>query len=320
MIFSRFIRYINLISLNIRIKTLMKTSNKKRIIAKIYKLLDEKAKELRNDIEVSEKYLISYRVAEKIGLKVKEDVIPSAGGLIKKDNCYFIVVNSYHPVPRKNFTCAHEIGHYIMIKDENIKNLLRSLGDNLTDMIERFADYFASCLLITESDASEIINELEKDFSHETLEILAKKYTISLEAFIYRFTFEKKFLLENDRFIVLFKKIFNPSNLWKKRKWRIVGRIMSKNFYVPLNISAYRIGINKTILNDDLNDVNRRYHAKLRLKDIMIKKNGKKWKNISNLRNLLFKVNLKFYRSSYTHEKYVIGFFELLGKYKSFLY
>ena len=71
-----------------------------------------------------------YGLAEKLGLQVFQTSMYSrdvSGSIVRdpKDGSYKIITNSHHPLPRRRFTVAHEIAHFILHKEE--------IGNGITD-------------------------------------------------------------------------------------------------------------------------------------------------------------------------------------------
>ncbi len=94
---------------------------------------------------------------------------------------------------RGRFTLAHELGHYfidshrIALKAGLIKPHPSRYNKNKHQVIEREADFFASCLLMPESRFRPDC-ELYRKFNFQVIESLAKKYKVSLTACAIRFS------------------------------------------------------------------------------------------------------------------------------------
>ena len=126
-------------------------------------------------------------IAKKLGIKVyrTRDFDDRISGLIQKDeryggkSGYAIYTNANHPITRRRFTIAHEIGHFVLHHD--------LIGDGITDdglyrsrlrgELESAANRFAANLLMP--------NELVWKFIEQgvdTVEELAKKFKVSESA------------------------------------------------------------------------------------------------------------------------------------------
>jgi len=95
-------------------------------------------------------------IAEELDLSITEMIMPDklkdVAGYIDFENDE-IVVNKKDPKTKKNFTIAHEIGHYLLHKDALeqtpglYKALLRTDQYDGDDIMEKEANAFASELL-----------------------------------------------------------------------------------------------------------------------------------------------------------------------------
>lgn len=271
----------------------MLTKNEK---VKLNFLLKNKAEDIRVNFPVEiykQKVPWQYELANSLGISVQEvNMSGSDGKLIFFNSKPEIIINKNQNFVRKNFTCAHEISHYIYLKEfhENEKmTFLKSIKEN---ELERIIDRFASYLLITDKEAKIYAITLDKNFS--MLEKCAELHTVSLEALIRRFSYSNIYLPTPNRFVLLLKKTLNP----KKKtgmKWRVVGTIRSENVYPPLHIGIERLGIN--IENFQFGDG----FTETSLDEIRIK-NGGKWITVSKTFQSQFK---EYGRNA------IIGFFKL---------
>jgi len=100
-----------------------------------------KAEELVRQVGFHDPPVDVRAVAGKLDLEIMELSLPSwfFGVLMKVEGDPYIVVNKMMPEHRKNFTIAHEIGHYVLHDDElcYMKNSKRSY-------FHREADIFAA--------------------------------------------------------------------------------------------------------------------------------------------------------------------------------
>jgi len=94
---------------------------------------------------------------------------------------------------RGRFTLAHELGHYFIdshrlaLKEGLIKPHPSRYNKNKHQIIEREADYFASCLLMPESRFRRDCERYRK-FEYQVIEDLAKRYMVSITACAIRFS------------------------------------------------------------------------------------------------------------------------------------
>lgn len=110
-----------------------------------------------------------------------------SGVFFKKDGKLYLGVNSTHHENRQRFTIAHEIGHYILHSEEilhydgkqDVEILFRA--DNISNLNEIEANYFAAELLMPENKISKLINE-----GVESISELASTFEVSEDAMRYR--------------------------------------------------------------------------------------------------------------------------------------
>jgi len=105
-------------------------------------------------------------LAAALGLHVWEDDINPYSGKLTKDalhggfSGYSIIVNAIEPLPRKRFTIAHEIAHFILHGDELIKNDIEETlyRGGLSDRLEAEANKLAADILMPLSLIEQLIN------------------------------------------------------------------------------------------------------------------------------------------------------------------
>lgn len=76
----------------------------------------------------------------------------------------FIVLNTYHNLRLRYYTCAHEMWH--ILKDKEIFNI-----EDINQ--ERAADHFAASLMLPERSVLEMYNNLEKNSTNQLLILFA---------------------------------------------------------------------------------------------------------------------------------------------------
>lgn len=126
-------------------------------------------------------------IAKDLGIKVYKtmDFDDRISGLIQKDehyggeSGYAIYANGRHPVTRRRFTIAHELGHFYLHRE--------LIGDGITDdglyrsrltgRYESQANRFAANLLMPRKLVWEFIEQ-----GVDTVEELAKKFEVSKSA------------------------------------------------------------------------------------------------------------------------------------------
>ena len=126
-------------------------------------------------------------IANNLGIKVyrTRDFNDRISGLIQKDehyggkSGYAIYTNASHPITRRRFTIAHEIGHFVLHHE--------LIGDGITDDglyrsrlkggLESAANRFAANLLMPKELVWKFIEQ-----GVDTVEELAKKFKVSESA------------------------------------------------------------------------------------------------------------------------------------------
>ncbi len=97
-----------------------------------------------------------------------------------------VLLNASHPVSRRAYTAAHEIGHFTSTRRE--PGILRS-DDSLRSREERYADHFARAFLTPARAVKQRFDELTAGHSHLTRRhviLLADRFAVSREAMVRR--------------------------------------------------------------------------------------------------------------------------------------
>lgn len=138
-------------------------------------------------------------IAKNIGLKIIPQPLDEtiSGMLIIKDGIGTIAYNQTESNVRRRFTIAHELGHFVLHKndgslflDKNFSVLLRSQMTPETiqkQRLEQEANAFAAALLMPEKLLRKELELKQFDFgSEEAQKELAKKFNVSSIAMYYR--------------------------------------------------------------------------------------------------------------------------------------
>ena len=112
------------------------------------------------------------------------------------DGSIVIGVNSTHSVFRQRFTIAHELGHVLMHKDEDLHvddgqviGLRNEESSKAIQPKEIEANAFAAELLMPETFLRPRVEELPPDLEwDEAVELLAREFQVSTVAMTYRLT------------------------------------------------------------------------------------------------------------------------------------
>ena len=131
-------------------------------------------------------------IAKEIGIDLFYEYLPDdiSGILnIEQNKKPIIIINSEHHKNRKRFSIAHEIGHYILHKNNGIHIDKKSfLRDNKSSQalysIEIEANKFAAELLMPIELLKKEIENIEDiiDFEEDIISELAKKFEVSTTA------------------------------------------------------------------------------------------------------------------------------------------
>jgi Zn-dependent peptidase ImmA (M78 family) len=150
----------------------------------------DKARNVLKDNFLSEPPINVYLLAKNYGLKIKEGLFPNgysniSGFITISNGIPILYVNSDDSQNRKNFTVAHELGHWILHKDRvesdpNLAILFRiPLGTLNKDPLEKEANAFAAELLVPK----EMLDKLKDNKSAKDL---AAIFEVSEEVIGYR--------------------------------------------------------------------------------------------------------------------------------------
>ncbi len=125
-------------------------------------------------------------IADSLGLTVLSAALPDGiSGEIRPDNerpdCYVIRVNKREPARRQRFTVAHEIGHYLIHRDQigtGIRDdaLYRS---SLSDAREAQANRLAADLLMPMGLVKNWLDKAELLKVEDALSFFADKFNVS---------------------------------------------------------------------------------------------------------------------------------------------
>lgn len=129
-----------------------------------------KAITLRKRLGVSlEDSISSIDIAEKIGVEVRLVDLPSMEGMYVAGKTPQIFLSSLRPLGRRNFTCAHEIGHHKFQHGEQFDELIAEKSAQRKNNPEEFlADCFASFLLMPKGSVDSGMSR--RNLTYQTLQ------------------------------------------------------------------------------------------------------------------------------------------------------
>lgn len=176
--------------------------------------IENKAKELRDLWGLGKDLPISNLIetAEIHGVIVVEanmsdDKLDAVSEWIE-DRPFVMLTDNGESAVRRRFNVAHELGHILLHGD--IESIHDYTSKELKNIIEKQANYFASCLLLPENGFLKSLLSTNLDFYIE----LKKYWKVSIQAMILR-TYQLE-LINDDQKLYLFKKI--AYNKWKKHE------------------------------------------------------------------------------------------------------
>ncbi|MGU9961585.1 MAG: ImmA/IrrE family metallo-endopeptidase [Candidatus Puniceispirillales bacterium WSBS_2018_MAG_OTU23] len=139
---------------------------------------------------ILKKYAKSYPVyienlSKELGVPIYSAKLPEGvSGVIKKnedgDGRFFIAVDEDEPTTRQIFTAAHELGHYLLHRDQigdGIEDNYLFRSEGMSNQIEIEANEFAADLLMPKEQIVKAMDE-----GYDTVEKLAKAFRVSITA------------------------------------------------------------------------------------------------------------------------------------------
>jgi Zn-dependent peptidase ImmA (M78 family) len=111
-----------------------------------------------------------YDLAEKLGIRVFFDAMPSMEGAYINDEPPRIILSTLRPAGRKSYNCAHEIGHHVFNHGSRIDELFENPNKIQKNRDEFLADVFAGFLLMPKLAVSYGFSQrrwLSNDFTPE---------------------------------------------------------------------------------------------------------------------------------------------------------
>lgn len=131
-------------------------------------------------------------IAQSLGITVRDEEFEEevSGILIVQESGHVMGVNSKHPLYRRRFTIAHEIGHFVLHREQSRVFIdgSRTFHRNpesrkVNQTHEREANLFAAYLLMPEAELRKYLERKPLDPKDETaLSRMAKYFYVSPEA------------------------------------------------------------------------------------------------------------------------------------------
>lgn len=168
-----------------------------------------------------------------------------SGSLTPVENGFYIFLRKTDIMYRRNFSCAHEIGHtFFFDLSCNVPKLLIRVNDNERLIMEKFCDAFAEELLMPRVHFLSLWEKFQNHFNFNMLENIAyRKFETSPESVIVR-ALHLNALKDPQKLILIFKEAVNrKTGLYKKLRVKLATVPRSSKLFVPSNISAERLGL-----------------------------------------------------------------------------
>jgi Zn-dependent peptidase ImmA (M78 family) len=147
------------------------------------------ARKLLTRLELTKPPIAVEKIARRLGIKLIDHEFDSniSSLLVCKANQFIICVNKEHPLSRRRFSVAHEIGHFILHRDEapyidkDCEIYFRAANGGDDDK-EVEANQFAAELLMPLTLIRQDLSTTPPPVASE----LAKKYQVSEQAMTFR--------------------------------------------------------------------------------------------------------------------------------------
>ena len=247
------------------------------------------ARERLNKAEIHKPPVKASIVARK-ACQVKDIIetnIQASSALIPCVSGFIIKLKRRDLPQRKNFSCAHELGHILFY--DTTPRIPRRIFDYSTNEEEKVCNNFASNLLIPNEFLNDHLKSVSKNFHRDTpitqyftiFESLAKNFQVGIEVIFKRIA-KLKGIFDKD-YIFIFSDYRVNYYTKKDFKLRVKYRILPANLFIPCNQSLSSIGLGKIenyftedhYFTSQLENYQLRISIKRKLSDSY---NGPKWK------------------------------------------
>lgn len=189
-------------------------------------------------------------------IEVNEDAMQFDGLATQIDEKYFvIVINKQMPIERKRFTLLHELGH-----------LLLNLTGKSEKEIEKYCNWFASEMLLSEENLKIEFGKYRSSINIEELKNVQLKYGISIGAMMYKLSEEG--IISAEKTLRFYKSLHtNPSFKKDMEASRFKGNESSSRYenliYRALSEESISISKASSLLHTDMDQLRRDLSANL---------------------------------------------------------
>ncbi len=160
------------------------------------KKIRELVEDLLKDNNILQPFIPVDLVAEKMGIKVEYQNFDDqnlSGCILRNGASALICVNSNESKNRQRFTIAHEIGHFMLHREDEgfvDKGLNRNLeSSKATDPKEIEANHFAAELLMPKEFIEKDVEAVEVSDYDDFIKSLAARYEVSAHAMTLRLNY-----------------------------------------------------------------------------------------------------------------------------------
>lgn len=156
----------------------------------MYERATQQVQKLLNDFLITSAPIDVEAIVRKLDVEISYAPSTEYSGILirKSDGKVLMGINNNESIGRMRFSTAHELGHFLLHKDNVMIDYRSKQHTSQKPKKEIIADYFAANLLMPESFVREDFIHATKDrvFFEKDLAELADKYQVSGEAMKYR--------------------------------------------------------------------------------------------------------------------------------------
>jgi Zn-dependent peptidase ImmA (M78 family) len=216
-------------------------------------------KQARDELGYSFPPVQSRKIAKLRKVKrVFEKDIEKAAYLTTIDGGFHICLRKSDPLYKKNFSCAHEIGHTFFFDLSYRVPKPIKIGNVQQRIIEKLCERFAGSLLMPQIHFLSSWWKFERDFDFAQIEKLSHDFEVSPKSIVVR-AMHLGALRDPKRFILLFEeKVHRKTGLHKKLRVNLAVIPSDSEIFVPSNIGVERLRLTRLLTkykNHDLTEL-----------------------------------------------------------------
>lgn len=212
------------------------------------KLAEETLKNIKEKYGEIKFPIDSFKLLKDSGVLISFSDFERLEGIILKDidDITIVGINRLRPWTRQRFTAAHEYCHFIKDLKNNEKiNKIECLSDS-NDEIEKFADKYASELLMPKYKLKELCDHHKnKDgfVDFDKIIYIAEYFGVSFESCVFRIAYTLKMIDGNTEYKELKKRIknYHPDKMRKElilenNDSLLIGNVIDSFFYCMVDL------------------------------------------------------------------------------------